>query len=252
MAEGDQVIQGTGTGEQGQGEGDVSQEPGWIAALTPEQQKDEWVKSYTKPPDFVKSALELKAENALLKGKVEKAIFKPGDNATAEETAAWRKGLGVPEKPEDYVIPVTEGIDNSPEMVKWAQGIFHTAGLLKGQAEIISQSWNNFVAGMIKAEEETAQKDRLAAEEGLKKELGTEEKYKEGTELVSRLLKECATPEELQWLQESKMGNHPALLRLVLKLAKKTGEDSSPVGSGGGGEPKAGFIYDKSPAPPKG
>ncbi|KKL98253.1 hypothetical protein LCGC14_1826230, partial [marine sediment metagenome] len=118
-------------------------------------------------------------------------------------------------------------------------------------AKHIGGEWNKFLGVLSKEEEKQGEKERGEAEKVLKEELKTEEGYKEGLVLVSRLLGEVATPEELTWLQESKMGNNPTLVRLILRLAKKTGEDLSPPGDKKGGDSgKVGFSYDKSPAPP--
>ncbi len=231
---------------------------GWRAALTPEYQEHEFVKGHAGPNDFVKWAIEGKeqavgteTELTAAKTRLESAIFKPGENATEEEKTVFRKALDVPEGAGDYEFPVTEGIENDPRMVTWAQGVFHKVALSKEQAGYIGGEWNKFRASLIVEEEKEAKKERAKAEGVLKEELKTEEAYKEGVALISRLLGEVATPEEITWLQESKMGDHPVLVKLLLKLAKKTGEDDSPPGrKGGEGDDKIGFAYNESPAPP--
>lgn len=41
-----------------------------------------------------------------------KALAKPGQGASAEDMAAWRKLLGVPEKPDGYKMPEIKGFEN--------------------------------------------------------------------------------------------------------------------------------------------
>lgn len=247
---------GTGTGEGQQGQGSSAVEGaaslGWRAGLPKEYQDHELVKGHARPGDFMSWVVGVKGELDDAKGKLETAIFRPGEGAEEGEVAAFREALGVPKEAKEYEFPAVEGVSNDERMVSWAQGVFHKAGLTKEQAGLIGGEWNAFVKGMSDTEEERAEEARKKAEDVLKKELGTEDKYKEGVELVSRLLREVALDEELEWLQESGNGNHPLLIRLILRMAQKTGEDGSPPGSKKGeGKQKAGFQYNKSPEPPK-
>ena len=250
MGEGEGQGTGGDTGNQGQG-GAGAQDLGWRAGLPDDLKENEAFKTHKTVGDFAKTHLETVEKSKALEGKLEKAIFKPGDKGTDEEKATYRKALDVPEKADGYEFPKTEGVENDPKMISWAQGVFYSVGLSKEQAKHIGGEWNKFLGVLSKEEEKQGEKERGEAEKVLKEELKTEEGYKEGLALVSRLLGEVATPEELTWLQESKMGNNPTLVRLILRLAKKTGEDLSPPGGKKGEDSgKVGFSYDKSPAPP--
>ena len=185
-----------------------------------------------------------------LEAKLANAIFKPGQDAKPEDIAAYRKAMGVPEKADDYEIPVIEGIENDPATVKWAQDLFHRIGLNKSDAAEIGKSWNEYQKQVYAAIEESSKKARDDAEAAYKKEVG-DEKFKVHTELTARLLKENATEEELTFLNESGMGNHPVIIRLITKLAEKTGEDTSISGGHDKGQKdQPGMNYSKSPAPP--
>ena len=215
---------------------------GWRSALPDEFKEHEFVKTFTKPGDFVKSALEIKTEHEALKTKMDGAIFKPGDDATAEQREAYFRSIGKPEKPTEYEFPKGEGIEHDPKMVEWAQATFHQANLSKEQAGVIGQAWDGFMAQMVKADADAKAKAESDAATAIKQELG--EEYPVAMELTRRMLKETATPEELQYLADSGMGNNPALIRLVFKLAKKTGEDTSPAGNlPKGSSPSIGMNY---------
>ena len=249
----DQVSQGAeggAQGDQGQGGAAGAQDLGWRAGVAAELRDHEFLKDTKTSTEFAKKALGVLEEKKGLEAKLQGAIFKPGENATDAERANYLKAIGVPEKPEAYSF---EGEKNSPKMVGWAQGVFHKAQLSKEQAALVGKEWNIFMASMEEAEQKERKESREKAEATLKAELKTEEAFKAGTELVSRLLKEAATPEELAWLNETKMGDHPVLTRLVLKLAKKVGEGTSPAGatSKEGKDQRVGFNYGKSPEPPK-
>lgn len=240
---------GTGTGE-GQGSGHGAEGLGWRAGLPDDLKENEVFTAHKTVGELGKAHLEVLGKAKDFEGKLKGAIFKPGDNASSEEVAAFRKGIGVPDKAEDYVFSEVEGVKNSPETIQWARGVFHKAGLNKDQAGIIGSSWNDFVKQMGEAQDKSLKEAEEAAVKKAKEELGGEEGYKNASELVTRLLKETATEGELQHLQDSGVGNDPVVVRLIFNMAKKTGEDLSPKGKSKGGSGKKGFIYDKSPAPP--
>jgi hypothetical protein len=228
---------------------DQNQSLGWRSALPDEFKEHEFVKTFTKPGDFVKSALEIKTEHETLKTKMGNAIFKPDDKATPEQREEYYRSLGKPEKPTEYELPVSEGMERSPELTNWAQKAFHTANLNKDQAKAISTAWDSFIQEFGKANQAAVIKAKTEAETKVKAELGAE--YPVAVELTKRFLTKYAKPEELAFLDESGMGNHPTLIRMVVDFAKKTGEDVSLQSSLPRGEkPKEGFVYNKSPAPP--
>jgi hypothetical protein len=242
--DGDQVNQ---AGDQDQGTQDSL---GWRAALSDEFKEHEFVKTFTKPTDFVKSALEIKTERDSLKTKLGEAIFKPGENAKPEEIAAYRKALGVPESPDEYEFPKGEDVEHDENMISWAKGLFHKVGLTKEQGSVISQSWDGFIKGLVEAENAEAEKAKSEAETKLKGEWGAD--YTKNVELTRRAYKHFGGDEFAAFLDESGMGNNAALIKVFYAVGKAMGEDWSPQGQQQRATaPKEGIIYDKSPAPPK-
>lgn len=239
--------QGTNTGT---GEGTGSQDNlGWRAALPDEFKNHDYVKTFEKPGDFVKSALDIKTEHDSMKTKLEKAIFKPGDDAKPEEVSAFHKALGVPEKADDYEFQAAEGVEHDPKMTDWAKKTFHTANLTKDQAGIISQAWDGFMTGMVEAQKEASEKAVKEATETLKKEWGAD--FDKNLELTKRGWKKFADTEFDAFCDETGVGNHPALVKFIHNVGKAMGEDFSPQGSQDKGSGKhEGIVYDKSPAPP--
>ncbi|MFH2073805.1 MAG: hypothetical protein ABIJ57_00465, partial [Pseudomonadota bacterium] len=217
MPEGDQV---TPQGDQGN-QDVVNQSLGWRSALPDDQKEHEFVKTFTKPGDFVKSALEIKADRDALKGKLDSAIFKPDDKATPEQREAYLRTLGKPEKATEYVFPKTEGIERDPKFVEWAQNTFHKIGLPKEMGEQVAAQFDAFTLEMVKANQEAVTKAKTEAETALKAEL--KDGYPAAIELTKRFLTKYAKPEDMAFLDESGMGNHPALIRMIVDFAKKTG-----------------------------
>jgi len=243
MAE-DQVNQ---TGDQGAKD---QTSLGWRAALPDEYKEHEFVKGFTKPGDFVKSALEikterdgLKTERDALKTKTEGMIPKLPDNATDEEKEVFWSSLGKPETPDEYEFPKpADGSEPDPIISKWAKGTFHKANLNNEQASFVVGEWDKFMvsynAAMIKQEQD----DLKSEMDKMKTELG--DKYDAHVEMGKRFFKKVMEAD----FDEKTPVNTTTLLRFVIKAGKLMGEDTSPPGSQGGKDQgKPGLSYNKSP-----
>ena len=204
---------------------------GWRAALPDEYKSHEYVKTFQKPGDFVKSALEIKAERDGLTSKLEKAIFKPGDDAKPEDIIAFRKALGVPEKPDEYEFPKTDGVEHDQKMTDWARGVFHKAQLNKDQAGVISKSWDSFMSEMVKADKEATIAAVTAADTALKAEWKAD--YDKNIELTRRGYDafEKAVPgfKEVLELETAagKIGNDARMLKVFHLIGNAIGDDLS-------------------------
>ena len=98
----------------------------------------EFADRFTTPADMAKSALDLRQ-------KLSKAITVPGEDASDEDRAKFRKAVGVPDSPDGYEVNIP---DDLPDNVKAAQQsdqakarfdefrkAMHDAGAPKGAAE---------------------------------------------------------------------------------------------------------------------
>lgn len=249
MAE-DQVIQPGGDQDQVIQDQDQTKSLGWRAALPDEYKEHEFVKDAQKPGDFVKKAIETKTERDALKTKMEGAIFKPTDKSTPEEREAYRKAIGVPDKPEGYEFPQPEGQENDPTMVKWAQGVFHKYDLPKEAARGIGAEWNAFVTGMVEAEEKLAKDEMEANEKKFHEQFKSEDEYRAGYELSKRFWNKVTGTNFDEVYKEPEAWQVPVFMNFIFNVAKMTGEDTSPIGRSSGEAKKEGMTYDKSPPPP--
>jgi|TARA_Y100000815_G_scaffold141107_1_gene127654 hypothetical protein len=112
---------GQGGGAEGQGGGDgggqQGQDPEWYANLSAETPEGEtaspldWVKSkgIKSLDDLVKSYRS--AEHTIRNGG---KVVVPGEDASAEDIAAYHKAIGVPEDPKGYAIPEPKDADGNP------------------------------------------------------------------------------------------------------------------------------------------
>ena len=236
MPDGDQVnLQG----DQGNQDQNV---PGWISGLPDNFKADPTFTQFKTVGEFAKSHVETAAKAKELEGKLATAIFKPDDKATPEQREAYLTALGRPAKPTEYAFPKTEGIERDPKFVEWAQNTFHKIGLSKEMGEQVAAHYDAFALEMANANKVVVEKAKTEAETKLKAELGAN--YPAAVELTKRFLTKHAKPEEMAFLDESGMGNHPAMIRMVVAFAKLTGEDISIQGAGPKGDAsKPGMNY---------
>ena len=84
---------------------------------------------------LAKGYVTKRSEVERLTGELKGSVKVPGKDATPEQIKTFDQAVGVPEKPEEYEFPEGDGVKNSEQMVKFAQGTFHKARLSKDQAE---------------------------------------------------------------------------------------------------------------------
>lgn len=199
--------------------------------------------------DFAKGHLDTLGRVKDFEGKVANSIPKLSDKSTPEEISAYRKATGVPDKPEEYEFPQTEGTENSPEMIAWGQKTFHELGLPKDVAQKLGGKWNAFVAGMVEAESKMAEEEKVENEKKFRAEFKTEEEYKAGYKLTKRFWNKVMGTDFDEAYKEAEAWQVPVFMRALFIIAKKTGEDFSPPGGQStGGEVKPEMIYDKTPS----
>lgn len=243
MAEEGQV---TPQGDQG---GDQSVSLGWRAGLPDEYKEHDWAKAHGKVGDFFKDALKVKSDHDTLKTKMESAIFKPGEKATDEEKVAFRKAMGAPDKADEYEFPQPEkeGMDNSPEMMNWAKSVFFRLGVPKDVAGELGKEWNSFIVGMVEAEDKIAQEERETNEKKFRSNFKSEDEFKTGYELSKRFWNKVTGTNFDEVYKECEAWQVPLFMDFVFKVAKMTGEDTSPAGKPGDRGSKSDMIYDQSP-----
>lgn len=135
---------GAGAGDAGKaGAGAVS----WRDSFTdPELRKH--AERFTTPEELAKAHRGMRDQLA-------KAIVPPGKDAKPEEIAAYRKAIGVPEKPEEYKFATPAGrepTDGDKAFQGTMAKLFHGANISAEQAEKLNAGWNEYVDATMKAE----------------------------------------------------------------------------------------------------
>lgn len=212
-----------------------------------ELKSHDFVKTFTKPGDFVKSALEIKAKHDDLESKLANALIKPGEGAKEEDVRAFYKALGVPDKPEEYEMKPVEGAEHDEKVKAWSRGIFHKANLTKDQAEIISREYDVYLTEFMKSQDEASVAAKTEAEGKLKTEWGNE--YDKNLEITRRGFQKFSDTEFAKFLDETGVGNNPVLIKAFYKIGLALAEDNSPTGKAADGKDNKpiGMIYKDMP-----
>jgi hypothetical protein len=221
---------------------------GWRAGLPDDLKTNEAFVPYKTVGEFAKAHLATATKAKELEGKLGNSIPKLSENATPEEREQFFNSLGRPEKPEGYEL---DGEDkNAKEWTGYWRNEMHKIGVPKDQAKAISVAFNKQINGMVEAHNAKIQAEISETSTKLKTELG--DKYDASVELASRLWKRDTDVDLDKAFPAETSAGRTAVIRYILKMAAKTGEDSSLRGA----QPRkpnvpGTFInYDKSPAPP--
>jgi hypothetical protein len=194
--------------------------------------------------DFAKAHKETAAKVKDYEGKLANSIPKLGENATPEEREKFYNSLGRPEKPDGYEL---DGEDkNAPEWTGYWRNELHKIGVPKDQAKAISAAFNKQIGSMVEQHNAKILKANSDAAAALKTELG--DKYDASVALVSRLWKQWGKTEvefDKAFATETS-ANRVTMMRFLLNVAAKTGEDTSLRGTVQRTEsPKAGYDLSK-------
>jgi hypothetical protein len=207
------------TGNQG------SNSPGWLAGLPSDLRDNEAFKAHKTVGDFAKAHLDVAAKAKEYEGKLANSIPKLGENATQEERDRFYNSLGRPEKPEGYELDPEK--KNAPEWNKYWEDALFQEGVSKQTAQGLQKRLNAQMTQMVEQHNAKILAENTKAAETLKTELG--DKYDASVALVSRLWKQWGKTEvefDKAFSTETS-ANRVTMMRFLLNVAAKTGEDSS-------------------------
>lgn len=174
-------------------------------------------------PEAIKMAI---ANQKLVGVPADQILRMPKDGDPAATRAIMQR-LGMPEKPDQYEIPVPEG--DKGEFAKLVASWFHDADLTKAQAKKVAEKWNAHVAGMGKAEADAAATRMAENEAALKKEWGPayEARLAAAGSIATKLGLDPAAADVLR----EKLGA-AGLAKFVFGLGEKLGEAQFVTGDG--------------------
>lgn len=200
----------------------------WRATLPDDLKALPAAQKYATPADLLKGYVE--AEKLI--GR--KGVVVPGEGATAEEQAAFRAALGVPETADAYALKAPEGVPAevwSEDSAKAFAGKAHELGLTPAQAQGLAGWWAGAMAQQ--AASMGLEADGRPFEEVLRSEWGAQ--FDAKMDLAKRAVREFGADPETLSAFEAKAGG-AALVRMFARIGEKVGEDK-PAGMGGDSAP---------------
>jgi hypothetical protein len=145
-ADGSEALGGGADGGNGGGEGAVI-DPDWYGGISGDIGEGETAsnRDYIKAKGFKDLDGLVKAYRSAEKGLHDSGRVKvPGEGASAEEVAAFRAGIGVPENAEGYEIKLPEtsgGLELDGDMIGKLAAIAHENGLPKAGFEAVANAY---------------------------------------------------------------------------------------------------------------
>lgn len=217
---------------EGKGSSPTSDAPAWTAQLESNLRGDERITKHKTLSELGKAYIDLQ-------GKLQAAIIPPAEGASDDEVREYRRKLGVPDSPDDYVLDgETVAALGSPELEKNFQTWAHGVGLSKQQAATLARQFadakNTIVSQAQQRQRSEAESRRTETEQTLKKEWGLS--YDDKMTSVRRALN-ALTPATFQkYLDQTGLGNHPDMIRMFARLGDEMRE--SPFVSGSSAKPE--------------
>jgi hypothetical protein len=221
---------------------------GWRAGLPDDLKENAAFTPYKTVGDFAKFHLETATKVQGLEAKLADAIPKLPDDATQEERDIYLMSLGRPETAEEYEL-AGDGKD-APEWTNYWKGELFKLGVSKDTAKALSQTLQGQISKMVEAHNAAIKKEIEDASTKLKTELG--DKYDASVQLATRLWKQYTDSDFDKAFTGETSANRFQIIRYILKMAAKTGEDTSlPGGTQRTTAPvQDKMVYDKSNMPP--
>jgi hypothetical protein len=222
-------------------ERDVTAESGaddWRSAIeAPELRRV--AEKFASPAEVVKSY-------AALESRLGRSVVKPGPAASAEEIAAYRRQLGVPESAEGYEVRLPEDLpealrdDAAGETLRQDfLAAMHAAG---AGGEVVQSALDWYYATAAESlarQERDAAENRAAQEAELRRDWGGE--HDRNLALAQRAVASLGGEAFADFLEGKavdgvKLGDHPAFVRAFAEIGRRLGEDAPLDGEGQGGE----------------
>jgi len=220
--------------------------PTWLTQVSPDRRDKKELHKYAKLNDLVDAHIEYE-------GKLARSIVIPDPKtATPEDVAAFKKGMGIPEKPEDYAFDAGKYKD-VPDMDKLseaARSLSVTAGFTKGQAAKVF----DFVASLVKtgtdAQAQVKAEARKTFPDRLLEEVGKDPKKAEEVtnRMTAFMTKEIGDAALIQQIADSGLMFNPAFAIKIAGISTKL-DDAPYISSHGEGESKGSGAFGKSYSP---
>ncbi len=225
------LASGGSEGTQGNTAQAGAQSLGWRAGVASELRDHPMVKGAGNVTDFARQAVDLYERNG-------KSFQVPGDNATPEELAAFRKAIGVPETEDGYTFDpskLPKDWKSSPDFDAWFKKAAREAGLTTKAAQALYFTLQGRVSeeaqkalAADKADEEREAKEIAERRKKYEADLRAEYKgeYESNIKAAGQVARLLGGEELIKELDENLLGDSPRLIRALVKASKLISPDS--------------------------
>ena len=180
---------------------------------------DPGLKDFKDPGDMAKAWV---ARGKLFSKQNEGMVKVPGEGATPEQIATYRKAIGVPGSAEEYGLDVAEDLRHlvPKESLGVYAAMFHDLGIPKAQAQQLVTRHAEMQANLVRGIVTEYAKQR----EALKTQWGPET-FDRRLTLASRAIEVLVNEEDHAFLNRPGIAGHPFFLRLFARLGEEMAED---------------------------
>lgn len=172
-------------------------------------------------PSLAKAFVETKK----LVGAKPSAVTMPGEHATPEETAAYRKAIGVPDDPSGYHVTRPEAALGDEWFDEAAQKQFLTEMHKLGTPPHVVQAILNWYGQYLSAQQTDWRRESEAAHQELRRDWGPD--YAANLGVANRAIQQYGGNELVDLFAGNGMGRHP----LVVKTFAQIGKDLMEAGA---------------------
>lgn len=217
------------------------QSPGWVKEHLSEVEGSEKLGKFNGVAALAKAYLNLESYQG-------SSVRVPGDNATAEELNKFYEKTGRPPSPEGYELHISDDPGQGAEAAAAFRAQVHKLGLSKKQARDFWDWSAEYGRGHVKALQTEAQTKEQQGLNTLQGEWGVE--YGPNVGKATRVIQRFGGPDALQFMQKSRVGANPIMMRMFVAIGNAISEDvligGTPVPAIPAGETEL-FAYENSP-----
>lgn len=151
-------------------------------------------------------------------------LGKKFDELSHDELDSYYSKLGRPEKADEYKLPT--GADT--EIEGWYRDSVFKLGLNQTQAKDLMESYTELEKK--KMDEMNLQSEQVTNDwvQSIKQEFGTA--FEQRLDTAKKAVKEYGGEELKEYLNETGLGNHPAMIKAFAKIGQSLSEDSMAIG----------------------
>jgi len=176
-----------------------------------------------------KNAEDLATSYVNLEKKIgEKGVIIPKEGAPQEEIDAYYKAIGRPEAPDGYKFDTPEGINKNIQITPELEGAYKDVafklGLTAEQAAGLRMYHLDSLSQQISTSEKAREDALLKAQTELRNEFGG--KYDGMISTAVKVVDKFGGQEVKDLMNDSGLGNHPAVIKMMSKIGSKLSEDS--------------------------